>query len=69
MGHLFEGSRDPSDLRCGGWLRPFNPLEKNSLLRISVLVGVKDVAALLENPAGHTRHQARSVWSMKESND
>jgi hypothetical protein len=50
-------------------LRPFDPLEKNSLLRISVLVGVKDVAALLENPAGYTRHQARSVWSMKESND
>jgi hypothetical protein len=50
-------------------VRPFDPLEKNSFLCISVLVGVKDVATLLENPAGNTRHQAGSVRSVKESND
>jgi hypothetical protein len=44
-------------------------LEKNVLFRIAVLVGVKDIATLLENPAGNPRYQSRSVRSVQQSNN
>jgi hypothetical protein len=44
-------------------------LEKNIFLRVPVLVGVKDIATLLENPAGNPRYQSRSVRSVQQSNN
>ena len=68
MCHRFEGCRDLRDIPSA-WLRPFDPLKKNALLRIAVLVGVKDIATLLEYPAGNPRHQSGSVRSVKQSNN
>jgi hypothetical protein len=68
MCHRFEGCRHLRDIPSAR-LRPFHPLEKNVLFRIAVLVGVKDIATLLENPAGNPRYQSRSVRSVQQSNN
>jgi hypothetical protein len=56
LGHRFKGRHDPMGIRHAARLRPLHPLKKNILFCISVLVGVEDVATLLENPAGDPRY-------------
>jgi hypothetical protein len=41
---------------------PFHPLKENVFKMIMVLVSVKDVAAILKNPAAYLRH---NTWSIR----
>jgi hypothetical protein len=55
-----EGFRKSSKLGliggvCGGLGAPFDALKENAEFRVTVLIGMEDVAAIFEDPAGGLR--------------
>ena len=48
---------------------PFDPLEKNSLLAVSMLVGVQDISAARVNPSRYSRNDSGAVGAVQKSYD
>jgi hypothetical protein len=69
LGHRSEGGSDLRDFHGASRLSPLHSLKKNVLFGIPVLVGVQDIATLLENPTGYSRYQPGSIRSVQERDD
>ena len=46
-------------------MQPFDTLEKNLFLAVPMLIGVKNVASSLKNPAGNGCDEPWSIWAMQ----
>jgi hypothetical protein len=69
LGHRSEGGRDLRDFQGAFRLRPLHSLKENVLFGIPVLVGVQDIAALLENPTCYSSYQPWPIRSVQKRDD
>jgi hypothetical protein len=63
--HFRERLGDRRDLRVVHRVQPFDTLEEDLFLAVSMLIGVQNVPSSLKNPACNGCDEAWSIWTME----